>query len=689
MRVRGKKWKPLERVGIYRVLPLHRLPMSLAMKILVVFSLIMALSFMVMLRLSLRLIYDNIWREAQDKLSGDLKTARIMYDNGLKEVATVVDFTSNRFFIMEAIEKGDLPNLRSQLELIRRDRGLDFMTLVNQDGVVTLRTAPPYATGDNVMSDELVRRALRGEKSSGTTLMTRDRLARESEQLVMRAFISAKPTENAAPGAISQVDSGLTMMAAYPIQDQLGRKLGVIYGGRLLNNDTALVDEIMGAIFPGVGAGQVNNAMVTIFYWDIRASSTIREPSGNRAVGSRMFKETSESVLNNGRDWFGESWVVFDWYFAAYEPLLDPEGKVVGALGIGLWKGPFIAVRDNFIWSNVKIFSVGIVIIMLLGLVFSRMLTKPLRALADASDEIAKGNLEYRVSIKPGRDEIRELELAFNQMANNLHANMEEKDKLAAALHDLNLRYMELLGFASHELKQPIGVFKLSIANLRKMGPYAQPEKFDAILDRMDGNADYIASMSEKYLFYAQIESGQLKLYERECGALSEVIEPAVEGEQKTLLEKEMRVEVLNGARLKGLRLLVDPELMRAVLANLLSNAVKFGDQGGYVQLGFKETEDSYEFNVKNNGEGLPLDKLEESFGKFTRLEHVRHKQKGTGLGLFNAREIVERHGGRIRAESEPGKWANFVFTLPKERVSVSPGAAQAVNGAAAGELRG
>lgn len=684
MRDLKRKYKPLERIGLYRILPIHRIPLSLGMKILLVFLLIMALSFVVMLRLSLKLIYDNIWREAQDKLSADLKTARIMYDNGLKEVATVIDFTSNRFFIMEAVEKGDLDELKIQLELIRRDRGLDFMTLTNNDGVVVLRTAPPYATGDNVMSDELVREAMAGKKASGTVVLTKDRLVKESEELVMRAYISMKPTDNAAPGAISEVSSALVMMAAYPVVNQQGKRLGVLYGGKMLNNDQGLVDMIMGALFPGVDKEKINNAMVSIFFWDIRIASTIREPNGVRAVGSRMYKETSESVLNNGLNWFGESWVVFDWYFAAYEPIRDPEGKVIGALGIGLWKAPFITVRNNFIWNNLKIFALGIVIIMLLGLVFSRMLTKPLRELADASAEIAKGNLGHRVSIKPGRDEIRALEIGFNQMAMNLHANMEEKDKLAAALKDLNMRYMELLGFASHELKQPIGVFKLSVANLRKMGPYAQPDKFDAILDRMDRNADYIASMSEKYLFYSEIESGQLHLYERDVNALADIIEPAIEGEQKNLTDKEMRVEILNETKLKSLRLLVDPELMRVVFANLISNAVKYGYQGGYISIGFKETEDSYVFNVKNNGEGIPPDKLTEIFGKFTRLEHVRHKQKGTGLGLFNAKVIVERHGGKIWAESEPGKWADFAFTLPKERVNVSRETIEAVNGMAA-----
>lgn len=665
-----KGWKPLERMGIYRVLPLHLLPVSLGMKILFVLFVIVVAGFFVTLRLGLGLIYDNIWRETQDKLMTDLKIARMLYDGRLKDVEAVVEFTADRFFLPESMEAGNMESLGLQIEKIRRDRDLDVFTLVDKDGKVLLRTTAPYTSGDNLINDVLVRRALAGGGAAGTVVIDRDRLAREGDDLVLRAHIVSKATQHSLPGPISVVDSGMMLMAAYPVINRKGAQLGVLYGGKLINNNGPLVDSIMERIFPEPPGSDVNNAMVSVFFWDLRVATTIEQENGSRATGSRIYQEVGEAVLNNGKQWLGTSWVVHDWYFAAYEPIRDPEGKVIGALGLGVWKAPFIALRDKFILRYVKISLSGLVVVLILGLIFSRMLTKPLRELVEASGELAQGKLEARVKIKPGRDEIRDLELAFNAMAHNLHQSMEDKDRLAGEMKDLNQRYMELLGFASHEIKQPIGVLALSISNLRKMAATIEPEKMEAILDRLDRNTAYIASMSEKYLHYSKIESGQLELSEVKCRVLADVIEPALEGEQKNIHDKKMSVEIPGRRKLEELELYIDPQMMRVVFSNLISNAVKYGYSGGYIKIGMRETEDAYVFNVKNNGEGIPGDKLGEIFEKFRRLDNVRGKQKGTGLGLFNAREMVELHGGKIWAESEPGKWADLIFQLPKQRVN-------------------
>lgn len=666
-----KRRRPLERLGLYRIIPLHRLPFSLSLKILFAFTFIVVAGFFVTLRLSLGLIYDNIWRETNDKLITDLKIARMMYDRAGKDVESVVDYTANRFFLMEAIEAGDRERLQSLLERIRQERGLDIFALVDNEGKVVVRTTPPFTHGDLVANDPLVRQALAGQRAAGTVVFTRERLSREGEDLLFRSQVSVKPTAHCLSTNLEQVDTGMVLMAAYPVLNPKGEKLGVLYGGKMLNNDTSLVDAIMAGLFPG-NVGEENSAMATIFYRDVRISTSLRLPTGNRATGHRAYAEVSETVLLNGRNWVGTAWVVKDWYFAVYEPIRDPDGQVIGALGIGLWKAPFIALRDNFIWRYIRISLLGLAVILALGALFSRMLTKPVRSLVEAAEELARGNLDHRVEIKVGRDEIRDLEIAFNSMAQNLMASMKEKDELAGELHDLNQRYMELLGFASHELKQPVGVIKLTVHNLRKMGPFITPDKFDGILDRLDRNIDYIVSMSEKYLQYSKIESGELQVYPQETEMLSAVIAPALEGEQKNITEKGVKVESPDEAELGRLKLLVDPEMMRVVFSNLISNAVKYGYQGGYVQIGFKETDDAYLFHVKNNGEGIPAEQIGGIFQKFKRLDNVRGKQKGTGLGLFNARKIVELHGGRIWAESEPGKWADFIFELPKERVNIS-----------------
>ena len=123
-----------------------------------------------------------------------------------------------------------------------------------------------------------------------------------------------------------------------------------------------------------------------------------------------------------------------------------------------------------------------------------------------------------------------------------------------------------------------------------------------------------------------------------------------------------MRVEV---DLTEDLVVQADPALLQIVCENLLSNAAKYGRQGGRVRVWGQRSSGWVELHVWNEGDGVPVDKREELFQKFSRL-HTGSYERGTGLGLFITREIVLKLGGRIWAESEYGQWADFVVTLPR-----------------------
>lgn len=83
---------------------------------------------------------------------------------------------------------------------------------------------------------------------------------------------------------------------------------------------------------------------------------------------------------------------------------------------------------------------------------------------------------------------------------------------------------------------------------------------------------------------------------------------------------------------------------------------------------GFVEKEDSFLFNVWNSGPGVDPADQEKIFDKFYRVQDETTREKrGTGLGLYNVRRIIEAHGGKIWCESQPGEWINFLFLLPKK----------------------
>jgi len=100
----------------------------------------------------------------------------------------------------------------------------------------------------------------------------------------------------------------------------------------------------------------------------------------------------------------------------------------------------------------------------------------------------------------------------------------------------------------------------------------------------------------------------------------------------------------------------------------LLANALKYGREGGTIALDAAEGADSITLSVSNDSEGIPPDKMPLLFKKFSRLNGPEHANtKGTGLGLFICKEIVEKHGGTIWVDSKPGQWVRFSFTLPRQ----------------------
>ncbi len=115
--------------------------------------------------------------------------------------------------------------------------------------------------------------------------------------------------------------------------------------------------------------------------------------------------------------------------------------------------------------------------------------------------------------------------------------------------------------------------------------------------------------------------------------------------------------------------LLVDPDRIVQALINLVANAVKFSPAGATVRTVVEVHEGEAVLSVADDGRGIPADKLDSIFERFRQVDTSDRREKGgTGLGLSISRAIVEQHGGRIWAESEPGSGATFRFTLPLHR---------------------
>ena len=249
-----------------------------------------------------------------------------------------------------------------------------------------------------------------------------------------------------------------------------------------------------------------------------------------------------------------------------------------------------------------------------------------------------------------------------------LNIDITERKLIEEKLKDLNTHYLEVLGFATHEIKQPLGILKGYLIMLRDktIGPLSTDKQKQAV-DSMLRSTNRLIDMSDKYLRLSKIETGELEITKKRFGLFQEVINPLIRRETMNANEKRMKITIENKKAFEMVEIEADPLLLDVVYTNLVSNAIKYGREGGEISLGFKENEKGFSFNVRNEGEGIPQNKLETVFEKFMRLDE-KSPLRGSGLGLYNTREVIVRHGGKIWAESEQGKWVKFIFTLPKNQ---------------------
>lgn len=638
-----------------------KIRLTLQRKIVFFFLIVVVAGGSVSLALGIILYGKTVLERAQNQVKMDLHAAWMVYNQKIESIRFLIQLSAKREVVFESLREHNRALLQQILEKVRLDNNLDFLSLTDEKGVVLLRTRSPYTVGDDQSNDEMVSRALQGEPLSGTQILSQEELVREGEGLAEQAFMVFVETSLAKPRPRDRETSGMIIKSAIPILDRNDMVRGVLYGGVLLNRHHEIVDCIKDTIYWGESYQGKEVGTATIFQWDVRISTNVKNANGLRAIATRVSRDVYEKVLENGEPYLGRAYVVNADYITAYEPIKNVVGQIVGILYVGILEQPFITMRNQVIFLFCSIALIGVVVALLLGYFLARSISKPVERLVQATHEISQGTFPTTLDIYSG-DEIGRLADSFITMSRNLQKTMSE-------LRELNRRYLGLLGFTTHELKQPLGVLKGYLIMLQdeKLGKLTTPLQREALLE-MRSSVNTLQDMIQKYLQLTKIEAGQLVVEKKRISLFEEALHPVLEGETPHLSIKKMRVEIEEREKLEKMEIVADPILMRIVFSNLITNAIKYGREEGLITVGFYEEATHYRFHVKNEGPGIPVDKREAIFGKFVRIDIKElGKQLGTGLGLYNTKEIIEKHGGKIWAESEEGKWADFIFILPKD----------------------
>ena len=230
--------------------------------------------------------------------------------------------------------------------------------------------------------------------------------------------------------------------------------------------------------------------------------------------------------------------------------------------------------------------------------------------------------------------------------------------------HEDELRW-SFISFITHEFRTPLASLKTSfelIQESEEIQGLDQP--YQRLLNNVSRSVSMMNQLTNDLSEVVNLSSGGVRL-DKKLTSPSQILDPVVEMATPLSQLKNQRLDVDIQPGLP--RILVDARRLEQVLTNMVANAIKYTPNGGIIRAAVSRGDPGVKFQVSDNGRGIPPEDLNRIFEPFYRVAHQTSEAPvpGTGLGLALAKTLVELHGGKIWAESSPGRGSVFCFAIP------------------------
>ena len=582
--------------------------------------------------------------------------------------------------------------VQSLLADARRSQRLDFLKLLDARGLLAPGAGQPPR---DLATWPVVRAALQQRASTETDVLPAELLRAIDPRLAEQARTAIVATRNATPDARTSEDRGLVLHAAAPVLDARGRLVGVLLGGVLLNKNLDFIDRLNEIVYPEGTLPLGSLGTATLFLGDVRVATNVRLFAGDRAIGTRVSAAVREAVLDQGTTWLDRAFVVQDWYISAYRPLADSHGKRVGMLYVGFLDGPFEQAKRTALFVVVGLFAVAMGIAGVFAALWARRVFRPIERMHGTMHAIEQGDTEARVGTVASEDELGELAAHFDRLLDRLQAQAaslkrwgESLDaevarrtaELEQAVADLKAAQSQLVmheklaaigqltAGVAHEINNPVAVIQGNLDVLRDiLGSAAKPVEPEVKL--IQEQVHRIRLIVAKLLQFARPQDyvGYL-----EPVAPAQLIQDSLVLVGHLLKRGTIAVEQhLDSVR----NILCNRNELQQVLINLMVNAIQAMPEGGTLTLGADDWDEAdmpvgLKLSVSDSGPGITAEERERLFQPF----YTAKKPGGTGLGLWVSLSLVERYGGSITVDSEPGHGSRFTVWLRFEPLALERG---------------
>ena len=608
-----------------------------------------------------RVISDYLTAAENERVARDMDLANAFYQLKLTEVAAISHRLVLEPLVLQSIPEafyGQIGAINTIDQLITNKimvlalGGTHLIALLDSQGNILVGRVLsadgellPVISQGNWAELPIVKDSLStGETLSATEIIPVEFLAQVG--LDDQAHIDLIETPKAALELFDPREStaGLALIGVSPIKDENGEIAGAVLTAHLVNNDFTLVDRIKAV------AG-IDTA--TIFFGDLRVSTNVLNNNGTRAVGTRVSQEVYDVVLNQGRDYVGDAFVVNETYISRYEPLLDHLDHVVGILYVGAREADFLELGDAL---RSRITLIALLSILLAGIIAiptARFITRPIAAQVAAIQRLAQGDMTVRVPVA-GKGELSVLAHSFNSMVETLQKTQQE------LLHKEKLASMgQLAAGVAHEINNPLGTIMLFADVMYNEADRDDPRRKD--LEMIINETTRCKNIVGSLLNFAR----QQKVMVQDTDVDALLDQAIVEVEHQPSFDG-IEINREFSADLPVIQ--ADPEQLIQIFVNLLNNAAEAISGEGTITIATQPIGHQWvEINISDTGIGIPeeyLDKL------FTPFFTTKPPGKGTGLGLSIVYGIVKMHRGQIITQSEVGKGSTFTIILPVQLIT-------------------
>ena len=595
------------------------------------------------------MLFRSVVNEANHRIQQDLNVARVIYDERINAIRLALEIIGSTPEHEQEGSKKSLPTTQAISQLAAQLQ-FDFLGMTDGSGKILYQFRQDSDSNTGIQSkNPLINHVLNDQRlTSGTVVLNKEQLLFENSTLVSTDKIGT-----------------MAIGVALPIFSE-NTITGILYGGFLLNEDTSIVDKIGETVFRNERYKGRNVGTATIFNNDVRIATSVKDPSGNRALGTVVSAEVAQHVLGEGEKWTNRAKVLNDWYIAAYEPIIDITNQRVGMLYVGILEAQYLDIRKNAFTIFAGISLVGMLIAIILGWLFTGRIMQPVIHLIRASTEISDGN--FSPDIGPiSKDDIGRLQKKFLKMAEAL----KEKEQRHKDEHDTRLLQSEkqasvgkLAAGVAHEINNPLtAVLTFTHLILRR----------DDLPDDVLKDLEIVKTQTERVrkIVKSLLDFSRQSVIKPEPTDINRLIEDSVGLMNNQALIKDVNLSFQGSNNLPTLTL--DRNQFQSVLINMIINALDATPSGGDINIRTmkKNNEDTsgIEIKITDTGTGISEDDLDLLFDPFFTTKEVG---KGTGLGLAVTAGIIERHGGTINVWSQEGEGTMFTIWMPR-RVSGAP----------------